>query len=227
LFGENPAELRAGDRKPVIISRGEASIQLGPTPTRLLYMLACYFERFVSSEQLMLFVWHDDNEPEDAYANITVHICRIRKLVKKLGLKLASASGYGYRLVEGDRDVYTITYYSDSKAGPGRKWTLEEKKTAIKMAKDGHDMRAISKALGRSDTAVRRKLLYDFDMHGVPSDHNPRPWTKEEDKIIRNLAGRPVAEIARTLDRGEVAVRSRLYYKRLRGHGQHPSGRRE
>jgi DNA-binding winged helix-turn-helix (wHTH) protein len=226
LFGENPANLRAGDHKSVIISRGEASIQLGPTPTRLLYMLACYFERFVSSEQLMLFVWHDDNEPEDAYSNINVHVCRIRKLVKKLGLKLASASGYGYRLVEGNKDVYTITYHSEG-AGPGRKWTLEEKKTVIDMARAGHDMRAISKALGRSDTAIRRKLLYEFNITGVPSDHNPRPWTEEDDKRMRSLANRPVAEIARTLDRGEVAVRSRLYYRRLRGGDKHSIGRRE
>jgi hypothetical protein len=95
------------------------------------------------------------------------------------------------------------------------------------MARAGHDMRAISKALGRSDTAIRRKLLYEFNITGVPSDHNPRPWTEEDDKRMRSLANRPVAEIARTLDRGEVAVRSRLYYRRLRGGDKHSIGRRE
>jgi transposase-like protein len=188
------------------------------------YRLACNFERFVTTEELMLFTWHDDNEPEDAYANVTVHICNLRKKLKAIDLRIASATGYGYRLVEADaKGVHTIRY---TKSGRRSKpWTLEEKKTMVSMARDGHDILSIARAIGRSDTAVRRKLLYEFDLPDVPSDHNARPWTEEDDTLMTSMADRPVEEIAKALDRGEIAVRSRLYYRRLRGHGQTPNGR--
>ena len=233
-FDEDPSEIIAGKNNRTIytkagwkrykVTRGENSLMLGGTPLRILYMLACNFNDYVSTEQLILFTWHADNEPEDAYRNVNVHICRLRKIIGELDLQIVSASGYGYRLMEAGENIYSITHIGKNYTKNTR-WTGQELKFLADRASAGDDIRTISKVLGRSETAIKKKLLYALDMHDVPSDHSPRPWTEEDDETLRSLNHLSVFDIAREMDRGEIAIRSRLFYRRLRGHAHQKRGR--
>jgi hypothetical protein len=174
-----------------------------------------------------MYMWPNDDEPERAEDNLQVHVCRLRKVLGTLGLKINSIKGCGYSLTEADEVAYTI----DTRRGSNywKAWTEEEYELARSMAVEGRSLREISEALpNRTETAIRIKLMARYGLRGVQSSHDDRPWTDDETKKVRRLwkQGLTVTEIAKRLDRSELRVRARLYFKRI-GHDDVTAGRRQ
>jgi two-component system, OmpR family, response regulator len=84
---------------PVLDGFGELSFRgrrvfLSPLDERLAEALVASFDRGVPDAQLFEKIW----EGEGDASKVRVHISRLRKRIRPLGLEIASIRGFGYRL---------------------------------------------------------------------------------------------------------------------------------
>jgi DNA-binding response OmpR family regulator len=73
-------------------------VALSPIEERLVQALASRFGSVVSRDELLAAGWPDDGTPTDAA--LRVHLTRLRKEIKPLGLEIATVRGFGHVLQE-------------------------------------------------------------------------------------------------------------------------------
>jgi hypothetical protein len=73
-------------------------VALSPIEERLVQALASKFGAVVSRDELLAAGWPDDGTPTDAA--LRVHLTRLRKEIKPLGLEIATVRGFGHVLQE-------------------------------------------------------------------------------------------------------------------------------
>ena len=90
-----------------------------------------------------------------------------------------------------------------------RPWTDDELDRLKLLAADGKTDTQISNLLQRTRICVQRKR----QRLGIPSRQQAERWEPYEIEYLRETypAGVPVSEITETLERSELAVRTRLY----------------
>jgi hypothetical protein len=86
------------------------------------------------------------------------------------------------------------------------RWTADEDRELRRRHEDGHRVRAIAVALGRSPDAVTARAR-----HLGIAPRRGRPWSAREDALVRSAASRgvPATVLAAYLDRSSDAVRRR------------------
>jgi hypothetical protein len=99
------ARAREHPAVPALGGFGELSFRgrrvfLSPTDERLAEALVASFDRGVPDEELLEKIWDGRGDTN----KVRVHVSRLRKRIRPLGLEIASIRGFGYRLhVEGAR----------------------------------------------------------------------------------------------------------------------------
>jgi two-component system, OmpR family, response regulator len=84
---------------PALDGFGELSFRgrrvfLSPIDERLAEALVASFDRGVPDEELFEKIWDGNGDA----SKVRVHISRLRKRIRPIGLEIASIRGYGYRL---------------------------------------------------------------------------------------------------------------------------------
>jgi DNA-binding winged helix-turn-helix (wHTH) protein len=84
---------------PVVDRFGELSFRgrrvfLSPMDQKIAELLVASFDRGVTDRALVERIWNG----EGASTRVRVHVSRLRKRVRPLGLEITSIRGYGYRL---------------------------------------------------------------------------------------------------------------------------------
>lgn len=84
----------------------------------------------------------------------------------------------------------------------GRPWTTAELERVRRWYLGGLEAAQIARTIGRTEASVRCKL----EQLGI---HKRRPWTPEEDAVLRQWRPMTIADVAHQMGRSVGAVRQR------------------
>lgn len=70
-------------------------VKLTPAEAEIASVMAEGFERFVKTSRLISAVYGLGNEPDSAARVISVHLCRMRIKLARIGLRIEARTGHG------------------------------------------------------------------------------------------------------------------------------------